>query len=192
MHRGARFTLALAYVFKATPLEKVVGQLLETVKNTRIRPGVLLLDRGFFRASVIRWLQSRRIPFLMPMVMRGRKPSHPKGPSGTYVFAAAKRSGPARYTWNDQAGQPCAVQVFQVRTRDKETRCGRTLAYAYGNLRPAAAAWIRQTYRLRFGIETNYRQMNQARIRTSTASRCCGCFMSASPWCFATSGFGFT
>ncbi len=28
--------------------------------------------------------------------------------------------------------------------------------------------WVRETYRTRFAIETTYRQMNQARIRTCT------------------------
>lgn len=32
----------------------------------------------------------------------------------------------------------------------------------------AVPAWVRQTYRRRSGIETSYRQMHQARIRTSS------------------------
>ena len=31
-----------------------------------------------------------------------------------------------------------------------------------------SCAWVRETYRARFGIESSYRQMNQARGRTST------------------------
>ena len=168
VHRGERFTLALTYVLKGTPLEEVVQQLLEIAKNAGIRPSVVLLDRGFFRASVIRWLQASGIPFLMPMVLRGRKPSHPKGPSGTYVFAAAKQSGMSSYTWTDKDGKECTVKVYRVRTANKKSRRYRTLVYAYGRFRPTGAAWVRQTYRLRFGIETSYRQMNQARIYTCT------------------------
>jgi len=37
VHRGERFTLAMQYVWKGTPLEDVVQQLLETVKNAGIR-----------------------------------------------------------------------------------------------------------------------------------------------------------
>lgn len=168
VHRGERFTLAMLYVMKDTPLEEVVHQLLEIVKNAGIRPRVVLLDRGFFRASLIRSLQASRIPFLMPMIMRGRKPSHPKGPSSTYVFAAAKQSGTSSYTWTDKDGKECTVKVYRVRTRDKKSRRYRTLVYAYGRFRPTNAAWVRRTYRLRFGIETSYRQMNQARIYTCT------------------------
>ena len=43
-----------------------------------------------------------------------------------------------------------------------------TLVYAYWGFQPPSPTWVRETYRLRFGIETSYRQMNQGRIRTCT------------------------
>src|SRR5262249_21313877 len=43
------------------------------------------------------------------------------------------------------------------------------LVYAFGgSLRPGSYTWVKETYRSRFAIETSYRQMHQARIRTST------------------------
>jgi putative transposase len=43
------------------------------------------------------------------------------------------------------------------------------LVYAYGGgLRPSSYRWVQQTYRSRFAIETSYRQLHQARIRTCT------------------------
>ena len=43
------------------------------------------------------------------------------------------------------------------------------LVYAWGGMaRPSSPEWVKQTYRKRFGIETSYRQMHQARVRTST------------------------
>jgi hypothetical protein len=42
------------------------------------------------------------------------------------------------------------------------------LVYAYWGFRPGCCEWVRETYRRRFAIETTYRQMNQARIRTCT------------------------
>jgi len=35
-------------------------------------------------------------------------------------------------------------------------------------LRPGSYRWVKETYRRRFAIETTYRQLGQARIRTST------------------------
>ena len=42
------------------------------------------------------------------------------------------------------------------------------LVYAFWGFRPGSPRWVRETYRLRFGIETGYRQMNQGRARTSS------------------------
>jgi putative transposase len=168
VHHGQRFTLAMLYVLKGTPLQSVLRTLLKIVEKAGIRPRVLLLDRGFYQAPVVRALQASRIPFLMPMIMRGRKSSHPKGPSGTYVFTAQKKGGPTSYTWKGKDGKDCTVKVYRVRTRDKKSRRMRTLVYIYAGFRPMNGDWVRKTYRLRFGIESSYRQMNQARIYTCT------------------------
>jgi putative transposase len=40
--------------------------------------------------------------------------------------------------------------------------------YAFWGRAPPSCRWVRETYRLRFGIETTYRQLHQARIRTCT------------------------
>jgi IS4 transposase len=42
----------------------------------------------------------------------------------------------------------------------------RKLVFACWGIRRATPASIRETYRKRFGIESSYRQMNEARIRT--------------------------
>ena len=40
--------------------------------------------------------------------------------------------------------------------------------YGYWGLSPSSGQWVYETYRLRFAIETTYRQLRQARIRTCT------------------------
>lgn len=53
--------------------------------------------------------------------------------------------------------------------RGQWKRHGRqTLVYACWNLPGRSYEWVRETYRSRFGIESSYRQMNQARGRTSS------------------------
>ena len=42
--------------------------------------------------------------------------------------------------------------------------------YAYGGWRPSSPAAVSARYRRRFGIETSYRQLNEARARTCTRS----------------------
>ncbi len=40
--------------------------------------------------------------------------------------------------------------------------------YAYWGFQPSSPVWLREAYRKRFAIETSLRQVNQARINTST------------------------
>jgi IS4 transposase len=42
------------------------------------------------------------------------------------------------------------------------------MIYAFWGFQPPSFDWVRETYRQRFAIETTYRQLHQARIRTTT------------------------
>src|SRR5262245_32327019 len=172
IRRGLRFTLALTAVQRGEPLQAVLQRLLAQAAKAGVRPRYLLLDRGFCSVAVLRALQAGRRPFLMPLPLRGRQLDHPRGPSGSRAFAAWKRSGWSRYTLTDQQGRRATVAVC-VKCRNRRGERGQrgreALVYAYGGgLRPASYRWVKETYRSRFAIETTYRQLGQARIRTST------------------------
>ena len=166
VHRGQRFTVALMRVERGTPLVAVLKQLLRTARSAELWLELLLLDRGFYSVEIIRYLQAARYPFLMPVVRRGRKPSDPRGPSGTYVFAAQRRSGWAHYTLTNAQQQRATVQIC-IHCCNRHRR-PRTLVYPCWGFTPKTTRWVYQTYRLRFGIETSYRPLRQARIQTTT------------------------
>jgi Transposase DDE domain len=172
IRQGLRFTLALTAVQRGEPLAGVIQRLLAQAAKAGVRPRYLLLDRGFCSVAVIRALQAGRRPFLMPLPLRGRKLDHPEGPSSARALAAWKRSGWSRYTLTDARGRRATVAVC-VKCRNRRGERGRrgreALVYAYGGgLRPGSHRWVKETYRRRFAIETTYRQLQQARIRTST------------------------
>jgi Transposase DDE domain len=171
IRKGRRFTLALAYVMAGDDLAEVVKGLLRQAARAGVRPRYLLLDKGFYAVGVIRYLQAARCPFLMPTPAKGRKASHPKGPSGTRVFHLCKRSGWGRHTLVGANGRKATVRIC-VRCRNLRGERGRhgrqALVYAFWGLEPSSYRWVQETYRLRFGIETTYRQLHQARVRTST------------------------
>src|SRR5207244_683649 len=119
----------------------------------------------------IRYLQAARCPFLMPVPCKGRKADHPKGPSGTRVFHLRKRGGWCRHTLQSSDGRtatlPICVKCRNLRgERKKHGR--QALVYGYWGLSPSSGQWVYETYRSRFAIETSYRQLHQARIRTCT------------------------
>ena len=169
--KGQRFTVALTAVAKGEPLKEVVQRLLKQARSVAVRPRLLLLDRGFYGVDVIRYLQAARHPFLMPAVIRGRKADHPLGPSGTRVFAAMKRGGWFEYTVKGGTRRTARVSICVAcrNYRGRWKRHGRqALVYACWGVTGRSCAWVRETYRSRFGIETSYRQMNRGRGRTST------------------------
>jgi putative transposase len=172
IRHGQRFTVALTSVTRAEALPAVLKRLLRAAARAGVRPRYLLLDRGFCSVEVVRYLQAARYAWLMPLVLRGRKPEHPKGVSGSRVFATWKRSGWGRYTLTNAAKRTATFAVC-VKCRNRRGERGRrgreALVYAFGGpLRPGSYQWVKQTYRSRFAIETSYRQLHQARIRTCT------------------------
>jgi putative transposase len=172
LRKGCRFTVALTCVQRGEALHEVIRRLLQQAARASVRPRYLLLDRGFCSVAVIRYLQAARYAYLMPLTLRGRKLDHPKGPSGSRIFQRWKRSGWSRYTMTAADGRRATFAVC-VKCRNRRGERGRhgreALVYAYGGgLKPSSHQWVKETYRSRFAIETSYRQLHQARIRTCT------------------------
>jgi hypothetical protein len=169
--KGQRFTVALTAVSKGESMKDVVQRLLRQARSVGVKARLVLLDRGFYSVDVIRYLQAARQPFLMPVVIRGLKPDDPRGPTATRVFAAMKRSGWFEHTVESGTGRTARVSIcVSCRNyRGQWKRHGRqALVYACWGVPGRSCPWVRETYRTRFGIESSYRQMNQARGRTST------------------------
>jgi putative transposase len=189
VRKGRRFTLALRTVRHDDPWDEVVRSLLRRV--CQVIPGfrLVLLDRGFWSVAVVRYLQRARYPFILPVIGRGRKADHPRGPSGTYAFFAWRHSGWATYTLTQRGGRERARLDIAVKVRRRprtrpgsKQRARRVLVYGCWGVRGRDPGWVeqayqrrrvdwvQQSYRGRFGIETSYRQMNQGRGWTTSRS----------------------
>lgn len=100
---GSRFTLALVPVPRRQLLETVLHQLLAQVATLGVPIKCLLLDSDFYEVRVITMLQRRGLPFLMPVVRRGRAPPRtrrgPAAPGGSKPGdAVAGRNTPSTST----------------------------------------------------------------------------------------------
>ena len=87
------------------------------------------------------------------------------------VFRTWKTSGWSTHTLADAKKRTATVSIcVKCRNyRGQWKRHGRqALVYAYWGLSPSGGQWVYETYRLRFGIETTYRQLHEARVRTCT------------------------
>src|SRR5579872_6357761 len=141
---------------------------------------MLLLDRGFFASHVMEFLQKQKSPFVIPIVLRGRKSkkraSKKKGQTKKQRRAAGLRAfrnkpvGRYAFTW-DVKNVSVTFHVVVAYKSYKHHKTGRRhskrLLYAVWNV-GGAPLEIREPYRKRFGIEASYRQLGQARIRTCT------------------------
>jgi hypothetical protein len=171
LHRGLRLTVGLCPVDRRQSLVAVVRTLVEQAQSRGVRLRWLLLDRGFYDAQVIHYLQQQHLPFVMPMIRRG----DPARGSGTQRFF----QGPAG--WYDYS--------WTARPRVREAATGRKRSQAALTVRvrvlvvprPAKKAWVYvcwgvawdaalvvKRYRRRFGIETSYRQLGECLARTTS------------------------
>jgi len=168
---GQRCTVALTPVEKGEKMDVVVKRLLGLARKAGIRPKLLLLDRGFYSVGVIRYLQAARVPFLMPAIAHGRKPTAAKPATGIRAFQLLKKGGWGQHTLTDAKKRRATVSicVYCGNYNGQWKKHGRfAWVYAYWGIKPQSPRWLADTYRQRFGIETSYRQMNEARIKTCT------------------------
>jgi hypothetical protein len=169
--KGQRFTLALTYVRAGEKIEDVLKRLMRRCAVLQVKVGLVLLDRGFWKVAVIRYLQAARYPFLMPVIARGKKAEAPGGPSGTMAFQYWQKGGFWEYTLKEtgKAGKTATVRIG-VHVRYRKGRRGKKgkerLVYAMWRHKPSSLYQMSETYRMRFGIETSYRQLNESKVKT--------------------------
>ncbi len=169
--RGRRYTLAMCRVRAKQTMDHVVRTLLTRLVTLGIRIKLVLLDRGFYSVRVIRDLITAELPFIMPAVKRGKKPTTAGGPTGTYALAAMKQGQWTPYTLKSppEGHVDFDLAVVCHNTRGQRGRHQReALLYATWGVTASPLDWMRATYRCRFGIESSYRQAHQARMRTSS------------------------
>lgn len=173
VHKGHRYTLALTHVKRSEKMKDVVQRLLRIVRRREVKVKFLLLDKGFFSVSVISYLKRAGLAFIIPAVPRGRKPKRPKKFTGLRALLR-KKHGYYPHTLKSNANGKsrssrvtiCVASKYYTDKRT-ETPGRKKLLFAVHGIR-RSPKMIRETYRKRFGIETSYRQMNEARIKTST------------------------
>ena len=160
--RNKRYTLAVKYIRKGETLKDTIDFLIKEIESVGFKIKGIYLDREFFTVEVINYLQKRKTPFIMPCVMRGRS-------GGIRDLFIGRKSYSTQYTMHSKNGKA----TFQVNTvvkysKDKyKTKGAKYFAYAvYGMNIPISRTF--KEYRKRFGIESSYKLMNQARARTST------------------------
>lgn len=164
---GRRYTLALTWVRRHESMVVVLRRLVARIREIGLKIKHVLLDRAFFNVPVVEFLQAESLPFLMPVVIRGRAPKKGRKVTGLRWI---KRQRAGRYPHTMKRGKrevTISVCVGYRRHRNRKDRKQRRqkLLFAAWRMRGSPTD-LRERYRKRFGIETSFRQMRQARIYT--------------------------
>lgn len=174
LDRCGRFTVGLLLTRPHMRLTTILEQLFAQVRTAGLSVARVLMDKEFYAAEVIAWLQHHDIAFLMPAQRKGRK----AGSGNHHLFDPKTPVGFYEHTWTARlrrrdfhTGQRYHQGTLTVQVRMCVARHGRTgkpLVFACGGLVGWSPAQVTQEYRKRFGIETKYRQLGQCLAATSS------------------------
>jgi hypothetical protein len=166
LHKRRRYTVGILPLTASCPSHTIVAALLDQIAARGLRVGGVVLDSGFDSGETLLELQRRGLSYTVPLRRKGRGTNRrnacfawPPGTVGTVAWV----------TEEGRRAVETRVLVWQRRGQE------RTKVYAFagwGDARAVAEArraWLaRRRYRERFGIETSYRQKNQARAWTTS------------------------
>ena len=166
---GQRYTLALSWVRRHETTVRVLERLLQQIEQNGVKIRRILLDRAFFNVPVVAFLQARGLPFLMPVMFRRRKPKKRRPLSGLQWIKRQPAGWYSHIMKNRHQQVSVAVCVGYRRHKNRKDRKQVTQKLLFAAWRVhGSSVDIRERYRQRFGIETSYRQLRQARVYTCT------------------------
>jgi putative transposase len=158
-----RYTLALTFVRRSDQVLEVLKRLMQRAEQLGWKCQRLMLDREFDNNAGVAYLKAQPWPAVIPLTIRGKT-------GGTRALLQGKKSAVTTYTRESKRYGPQRFDVYVVckYSKGRYARKGRIL-FAYvviGDIKMPPTQ-VYEEYRRRFGIESSYRLMNQARARTS-------------------------
>ena len=157
--RQVRLTLAIHYVLPGEEKLTVLQALLSRLKDLGFTFRVLYLDKAFAAGPIIGYLTVSRQPALIACPIRGKQ-------GGTRALCRGRQSYRTVYTFKDGTAAHLALVASLVPGKSGKRR-RKWLAFIVIRL-DWSPHKIYQRYRRRFGIESSYRSMRQARARTTS------------------------
>ena len=156
------YTLAVKYIKKGDTLKDTVDFLLQEVQSNDFKIKRAYLDKEFYTVEVINYLMYNEIGFIIPCVNRGSS-------GGIRKLLYGRKSYSTEYTMCSKESEATfQVNIVVKYSKGKFNKKGiRYFAYAVYNVDISVRSTFNE-YRKRFGIESSYRSINQAKIRTST------------------------
>jgi hypothetical protein len=164
LHKRRRYTIALVPVFPKTKPHEIVRALLDQIAEKGLKIRGVTLDTGFDSGDTLLLLQERKLAYAVPLRRIGNaRNARQKCFQGQHQ----------QVRWLEWTTEKTRRQV-QTRTFLWKGRL-KTMLFAFQGWSGDHARNVheqatqsRRLYRRRFGIETSYRQKNQAQARTTS------------------------
>jgi hypothetical protein len=166
---GQRYTVALSWVRRHESTVTALRRLVARIRELGLKIRRVLLDRAFFNVPVVEFLQQENIPFLMPVMLRGRRPKKKRPLTGLH-WIKRQAAGWYQHTMKNKKKQVTVSVCVGYRThknRKDRKKVQQKMLFAAWRV-AGSSTEIRERYRKRFGIETSFRQLRQARVYTCT------------------------
>lgn len=164
LHKRRRYTIALTMVLPQMKPHEIVRVLLDQIAEKGLKIRGVTLDSGFDSGETLLLLQDRKLAYSIPLRRKGSGPN----PRNRYFEGRHRLVRWIEWTTKESRRS--------VRTRTYLWKGkAKTMVFAFQGWSGNRARNVhqqanqsRQLYRRRFGIETSYRQKNQAQARTTS------------------------
>jgi len=156
VEHGRRYTLALTWVQRHHSMVRVLRRLVARIREIGLKIKRVLLDRAFFNVPVVEFLQEEKLPFLMPVMIRGRRPKKRRKPTGLR-WIRRQPAGWYRHTMKNgkrQVTLSICVGYRRHRNRKDGKQRRQKLLFAAWRVHGSPTE-IRHRYRKRFGISAD-------------------------------------
>jgi hypothetical protein len=166
VHMRHRFTVGLIALSGGEKPHEIVEALLLQIEGRGLKVRGVVLDSGFDAGDVLLLLQKRKYSYTVPLRKKGNSKNNKRN-----VVWELEVGTVTKVSWKtDKGNKPVStLAVVMQRPKEKEKKVyaffgwGKTEAWR----QQRRAALARRWYRKRFGIETSYRQMRQAKVKTT-------------------------
>jgi hypothetical protein len=164
LHKRRRYTIALKSVSPRAKPHELVRDLLDQITGKGLKIKGVTLDSGFESGETLLLLQERNLAYSVPLRRKG------KGRNARNQCFEGSHGAIGLLKWKTKITH-CPVQTRTLLWKGR----ARTMLFAFGGWTGnrarsvhQQAEYSRQVYRRRFGIETSYRQKNQAHAWTTS------------------------
>jgi hypothetical protein len=164
LHKRRRYTVALCPLSPQRKPDDIVGTLLEQIAQKGLKIRGVTLDSGFDSGEVLLLLQERGLAYTVPLRRKGKGNN-----ARNRCFEGRHRLIRWAQWKTERTRRLVQTRIFLWKGRAK------TMAFAFRGWSGERAMNIheqamrqRRLYRQRFGIETSYRQKNQAEATTTS------------------------